>query len=136
MSRRRVTIPPIASPAALTRLLVGLLWVVPALFFGYYTVINRWPAGDRALADAGHGPSLVVGVSKQQSLSGESSGDSRSQVYLAWPDSLRTLDAYAVVSDPGGTRVSPIRFGLLIFGGLYGGWIAGSVWYLAKRSRT
>jgi len=133
---RRATIPPIASPAALSRLLVAMLWVVPVLFFGYNTFVNRWVEGDRALAEAGRGSSLVVGVSVNRSLTGDASGDSRSQAYLVWPDSVRTLDAYTVVQDNHGTRESPIRFGLLIFGGLYGGWIAGSVWYLVKRSRA
>lgn len=136
MNRRRATIPPIATPRALSHLLVSLLWIVPVLFFGYHTVVDRWAEGDRALAEAGHGSSLVVGVSIKKSLTGEAAGNSRSQAYLAWPDSLLTLDAYAVAQDSHGTRVSPIRFGFPIFAGAYGVWIAGSVWYLIKRNRS
>ncbi len=133
---RRATLPPIASPTALGRLLAALLWVIPVLFFGYYSLIVRWPAGDLALAELGGGPSLVVGVATSRSFSNPEQLDDRSQVYLVWPASLRTLNAYAVSQDARGTRMRPIPFGLLIFGGVYGGWIGGSIWYLLRRSRT
>lgn len=132
MARRLKYRPPV-SPRTLTQALAGLLWIVPVLFFGYYTLVSPWDAGERALADLGAGPRIVVGVSIQQSVTDPKQPQNRSQAYIALPASLRTLDAYEVVQDATGVRVHPIRFGLFIFGGLYGGWIAGSIWYLVKR---
>ncbi len=133
---KRATIPPIASPVALSRLLIGLLWVVPLLYFAYNSLLSRWPEGDVALASAGHGPCMIVGVATQRGQNDDETITGRSQVYLCWPESVRTLDAYAVVQDNHGTRTRALRLGLLMYGGLYGVWIAGSVWYLVKRSRA
>lgn len=109
---------------------------MPVAFFAYFTLIDRWPEANKALADLGGGPRIVVGVSLQRSLTGSESLSERRQVYLAVPRSFQTLDAYEVAQDEAGVRVHPIRFGLLIFGGLYGGWIAGSMWYVFGRGRA
>ena len=50
----------------------------------------------------------------------------RTQVYLVLPDSLRSLNAYQVIQDDRGVRVQTVRFGLLVFVGLYGVWVCGS----------
>ena len=125
----------VATSNTLQRGLIGLLWVVPVIFFSYFTIIDRWPAGEQALAHLGIGPRIVVGVSLQRSLGGSSALSNRQQAYIAVPASFRTLDAYDVIQDGTGVHVHPIRFGLFIFGGLYGAWIAGSIWYLFKRGR-
>lgn len=58
----------------------------------------------------------------------------RTQVYLVLPDSLRSLNAYQVIQDDRGVRVETVRFGLLVFMGLYGAWVCGSFWYVLGRA--
>lgn len=116
----------------LRRGLVAALCVVPLLFFSYFTLVDRWEAGDRALGHLAPGPRIVVGVSLQRGSEGQT--EQRSQVYIALPASLRSLDAYGVVQDDRGVRVRPIRFGLVIFVGFYCLWIVVAARFLVGRT--
>lgn len=129
LPRRRARYPTATTVAA-------LLWVVPVVFFGWFSVADRWREGDAVLREVAPGPSVVVGVSAQGGVE-NAAGRQRSQVYLVFPASLRTLAAYSV-TQYGSARpdVRPVPFGLPIFGGLYAGWIGGSIWYVTRRRRT
>ena len=110
--------------------LVAFLWVLPAMVFAYLSFIKPWPVAEQALAHLGPGLRLVVGLSYQVSLSPLSNNNYRTQVYLAFPDSRRTLNAYEVIQDGKLVQVETHPFGLVIFGGIYGVWIGTSLWYI------
>ena len=116
-----------------TTTLVAFLWVLPVSVFAYFSIVKPWPLAEQALAHLGPGPKLVVGMSYQVSLSGASNSRHRTQAYLAFPDSLRTMNAYEVIQDGAEVRVDTIPFGLFIFGSLYGVWIGASIWYVLHR---
>lgn len=75
---------------------------------------------------------IVVGVSVERSLTDTSQVARRTQVYLAWPLSFRTLGAYTVTQDERGVRTDTAPFGFVVYGLLYGAWIGTSVWYLVR----
>jgi len=112
---------------------MACLWLIPVVFFGYFTLIDRWDEADRALDALGPGARIVVGVSVQTTVTGPGDAASRSQVYVLLPRSLRTLEAYAVAQTGDQVRVMPIPFGVVIFLGFYLVWIGVSLWYLLTR---
>lgn len=114
------------------RAAAALLWVVPALFFTWFSVVDRWTEADAALAHLGRGPRIVVGMSTQRS-GGGSGVETHSRMYLVLPASLRTLQSYSVTQEKGTpAHVQPVPFGLIIFGGFYAVWIGGSLLYLKR----
>lgn len=114
--------------------MAALLWVVPVAFFGWFSAVDRWREGDAALREVAPGVSLVAGISAQGGIDG--SARQRTQVYLVFPASLRTLAAYSVTQDGSAPpHVKPVPLGLPIFGGLYGAWIGGSIWYVTRKRR-
>lgn len=115
------------------RAAAALLWVVPVLFFTWFSAVDRWSEADAALANLGRGPRIVVGMSTQRG-SGDLGVETHSRMFLVWPASLRTLQSYSVTQEKGKpAHVQPVPFGLLIFGGFYAVWIGGSLWYLTRR---
>lgn len=118
---------------SLAGVLIACLWVAPVVFFAYFTLFARWQEAEAALRPLGPGPRIVVGVSVQGSASGPTKTAHRSQVYLALPESLRTLNAYVVAQDGDRLHVETIRFGLFVFAGFYLAWIGASLWYLLRR---
>lgn len=124
---RRTSLPTATTVAA-------LLWVVPVAFFGWFSVVDRWREGDAALHEVAPGASVVAGISAQGGIDG--SDRQRSQVYLVFPASLRTLQAYSVTQTGSAQpHVKPIPLGLPIFCGLYSAWIGGSIWYVTRKRR-
>lgn len=114
------------------RAAAALLWVVPVMFFTWFSVVDRWADADAALAHLGRGPRIVVGMSTQRGA-GDSEVETHSRMYLVLPASLTTLQSYSVTQEKGRpAHVEPVRFGLLIFGGFYAVWIGGSLLYLTR----
>ena len=104
------------------------LWVLPVAVFVYFSVVRPWPVAEVALAALGPGPRVVVGMTFEGSVTDHHSR--RSQIFLV-PASFRSLAAYEVTEDGPSVLVETVPFGLLIFGGFYGTWIAVSLWFLA-----
>ena len=131
--RRRLKAQDRWAQLATGRAAAALLWVVPVLFFTWFSAVDRWTEADAALAQLGSGPRIVVGMSTQRGT-GDSHVETHSRMFLVLPASLRTLQSYSVTQEKGKpAHVQPVRFGLLIFGGFYAVWIGGSLWYLTRR---
>lgn len=114
------------------RAAAALLWVVPVLFFTWFSAVDRWTEAEVALAHLGRGPRIVVGMSSQRGV-GNSDVEMHSRMYLVIPASLGTLQSYSVTQEKGKlAHVEPVRFGLLIFGGFYAVWIGASLLYLKR----
>ncbi len=117
---------------ATARAAAALLWIVPVLFFTWFSAIDRWREADAALAHLGAGPRIVVGMSTQRGV-GDSEVEMHSRMYLVLPASLLTLRSYSVTQEKGRpAHVQPVPLGLLIFGGFYAAWIGGSLLYLKR----
>lgn len=114
------------------RAAAALLWVVPVLFFTWFSAVDRWTEADAALAHLGPGPRIVVGMSTQRGI-GNSEVETHSRMFLVLPASLRTLQSYLVTQEKGRPpNIEPVRFGFLIFGGFYAVWIGASLLYLRR----
>ena len=117
------------------RVVIALIWVLPAMVFGYFSFVHPWRIAEEALSYLGTGPKVVVAMSFQGRLISSSPTDRRTQTYIAFPVSLRTLDAYEVVQEGERVQVVTARFGFLVVALFYSTWIGLSIWYLLFRVR-
>ena len=120
-----------ANESSAPRSLIVWVWLLPLALFGYLSLIAPWPVADAALRHLGDGPKIVVAMSYQ-------AGDNysiRRQVYLVFPDAVRSLRAHEVIEKNDAVRVESMAYGFVVSVAVYGIWIALSVWAVLRRRR-
>jgi len=115
------------------QMFVAFLWVPALLALIYFSFFSPWQSAQDALSHLEPGPRFVIALERSFVSSPEEKY--RSETYLSFPDSFRTLNAYEVTLDRGQVKVRPIRFGFLFFICSYSTWIALSLWSLIRYRR-